>query len=212
MQLITDPAVLFLDEPTSGLDSFTANKIVRLLVDQSRRGKTVIATIHQPNSSTYALFDRLYLLMDGYPIYQGYAGDAASYFDKLNFKIPTFSNPADYFLKEFYIPYNQTDNDIHKLQSLTDGYEREINPLIIKEDESMKFEKVDSKILKERQYSPNWCTEMVILTSRTWKNQYRNPASSTIRIVQLVMNIILLNCVFWDLGTSEKDRDGKVGF
>lgn len=105
VELITDPQVLFLDEPTSGLDSFTATKIVKLLVKQSRLGKTVIATIHQPNSTTFALFDKLILLMDGHLIYQGPAQDSVQYFGRIGYQIPTYANPADYFLKEFYIPF-----------------------------------------------------------------------------------------------------------
>ena len=46
VELITDPSLLLLDEPTSGLDSFSALKIVKILKELARKGKTVIATIH----------------------------------------------------------------------------------------------------------------------------------------------------------------------
>jgi ABC-type multidrug transport system ATPase subunit len=44
--LITDPSLILLDEPTSGLDSFKALSIVMLLKSLSRKGKTLITTIH----------------------------------------------------------------------------------------------------------------------------------------------------------------------
>jgi ABC-type multidrug transport system ATPase subunit len=70
VELVTDPSIIFLDEPTSGLDSFRATAIVKLLTDLAhKKGKTVVATIHSPNSQAFALFDRLYLLMDGYCVY-----------------------------------------------------------------------------------------------------------------------------------------------
>ena len=69
VELITSPKILFLDEPTSGLDSFTAKRIVDLLRNQARLGKMVISTIHQPGSSTFALFDKLILMADGRIIY-----------------------------------------------------------------------------------------------------------------------------------------------
>jgi len=51
VELVTDPSIIFLDEPTSGLDSFRATSIVKLLSDLAhKKGKTVIATIHSPNS------------------------------------------------------------------------------------------------------------------------------------------------------------------
>ena len=192
-QFITDPAVLFLDEPTSGLDSFTALKIVELLVKQSRKDKTIIATIHQPNSSAFSLFDRLYLLMDGHLIYQGYAKEAANYFEKLDFIIPTFSNPADYFLKEFYIPYERGERDDRKLKTLFEGYFKNLDKTIMDEDVSIEYEQINHKILKESHYIPGWCKEMCLLTERTGKNIYRNPASTKIRIIQIVTMIILMN-------------------
>lgn len=64
-ELLTNPDVLMLDEPTSGLDSFTAFLIIKILRDYSRLDKTVIFTIHQPNTDIYSLFDRLILLVDG---------------------------------------------------------------------------------------------------------------------------------------------------
>lgn len=51
MELISDPTVIFLDEPTSGLDSLTSYIIVsRLKKLAHTMNKTVIMTIHQPNS------------------------------------------------------------------------------------------------------------------------------------------------------------------
>lgn len=69
VELITDPSLVLLDEPTSGLDSFKALQIVKLLDKQAKKGKTVITTIHQPSSESFAIFDRLILMMDGYIVY-----------------------------------------------------------------------------------------------------------------------------------------------
>jgi ABC-type multidrug transport system ATPase subunit len=80
-ELISDPQVILLDEPTSGLDSLTSFIIVRYLKKLAmRQNKTVIMTIHQPNSDIVHLFDRLILLVEGRIIYQGPNEDARSYF------------------------------------------------------------------------------------------------------------------------------------
>ena len=99
VELVTNPQILFLDEPTSGLDSFTAQKIVSLLVDFASKGKTVIATIHQPNSDTFKLFPKLLLLMDGHTIYQGEGISSVEYFKQMGYVTPEYSNPSDYYLK-----------------------------------------------------------------------------------------------------------------
>lgn len=50
-ELISSPSVLILDEPTSGLDSLTSFVIVKELAEEAHNNsKTVIMTIHQPNS------------------------------------------------------------------------------------------------------------------------------------------------------------------
>ena len=150
--MITDPQILFLDEPTSGLDSFTANKIVKLLVGQARMGKTVIATIHQPGSSTFALFDRLILLMDGYQIYQGLAKDSMEYFETLGFRAPKYANPADYFLKEFYVPFKKTTKDIERLENLVSCYEKNLEEKLLQEDkEANGYDVINSRKLKKNQ-------------------------------------------------------------
>lgn len=46
VELLTDPALLFLDEPTTGLDSSTSLLVVEILEDLSKKGVTVISTIH----------------------------------------------------------------------------------------------------------------------------------------------------------------------
>lgn len=54
VELVTDPSLVVLDEPTSGLDSFMAVSLIRTLHKLSRiRGKTILATIHQPNSTAF---------------------------------------------------------------------------------------------------------------------------------------------------------------
>ncbi|MEQ2183106.1 hypothetical protein GOODEAATRI_029223, partial [Goodea atripinnis] len=83
MELITSPSLLFLDEPTTGLDSNTANSIMGLLHKLSRRGKTVIFSIHQPRYSIFKQFDHLTLMHKGEIVYAGAADHTLEYFTDL---------------------------------------------------------------------------------------------------------------------------------
>ena len=98
VELMTEPKVLLLDEPTSGLDSVTAERVVGLLRDIARRGRTVIVTIHQPSADVVALFDDLLLMADGKAIYHGRAIDAVDYFKGHGFECPETYTPTDYFM------------------------------------------------------------------------------------------------------------------
>uniref|UniRef100_A0A8C1LMT1 ABC transporter domain-containing protein n=1 Tax=Cyprinus carpio TaxID=7962 RepID=A0A8C1LMT1_CYPCA len=98
MELITAPSLLFLDEPTTGLDANTANSIMELLQKLSKKGKTVIFSIHQPRYSIFSQFDHLTLINKGEITYAGAANRAISYFEDLGYKCEPFNNPADFFL------------------------------------------------------------------------------------------------------------------
>ncbi|KAK1886946.1 Broad substrate specificity ATP-binding cassette transporter ABCG2 [Dissostichus eleginoides] len=98
MELITSPSLLFLDEPTTGLDSNTANCIINLLYRLSRRGKTVIFSIHQPRYSIFRKFDHLTLMHKGEVVYAGASDQTLDYFTNLGFQIESFDNPADFFM------------------------------------------------------------------------------------------------------------------
>jgi ABC-type multidrug transport system ATPase subunit len=58
--ILASPSVVFLDEPTSGLDSFAALTVMGYLKCMARdAGHVVIASIHQPRSAIWTLFDKV---------------------------------------------------------------------------------------------------------------------------------------------------------
>lgn len=100
-ELLSNPQVIVLDEPTSGLDSLTSYVIIQYLQKLSKEeNKTVIMTIHQPNSDIFELFDRVLLMAEGKLVFQGSTSQSRLYFQyNFGFKCPQFFNPADYFMK-----------------------------------------------------------------------------------------------------------------
>jgi len=107
LELITNPNILFLDEPTSGmssstyysttlaetmkittkykigLDSTTAEQIVQILKDLASEGRTIVCTIHQPSSTTFQMFDDLFLLANGDLTYSGPISEVPKWFKKM---------------------------------------------------------------------------------------------------------------------------------
>ena len=69
IELITNPQLIFLDEPTSGMDSMMAIKMVEVITNLAKKGATVIAVLHQPNSLIYKMFDQVLLMSLGNTIY-----------------------------------------------------------------------------------------------------------------------------------------------
>lgn len=110
VELITDPNLIFLDEPTTGLDSFTATSVMETLRELAIRDqRTVVSTIHQPNSDIFEIFDRLVLLAKGKIIYFNEANKSVDYFTSIGYQCPELSNPADYFMSMMSIESIELD-------------------------------------------------------------------------------------------------------
>jgi energy-coupling factor transporter ATP-binding protein EcfA2 len=113
VELITDPNLIFLDEPTTGLDSFTATSVMETLKELSKQGRTIIQTIHQPNSDIFEMFDRLMLMAKGRIIYFNEARLAVDHFAAIGYKCPELSNPSDYFMSIMSIETIEADEVGH---------------------------------------------------------------------------------------------------
>ena len=55
----------------------------------------VLATIHQPSSQLFQLFDRVILLSEGRTIYNGPPIGVKPYFERFGLQMRAYSNPAD---------------------------------------------------------------------------------------------------------------------
>lgn len=108
-EILTNPSILFVDEPTSGLDSFMAEAVTAQLQQLARAGRTVLATIHQPSSELFALFDRLYLVADGATVFDGHAAESVPYFASIGLACPSLMNPTDYFMRQLVVMDKATD-------------------------------------------------------------------------------------------------------
>lgn len=98
IQLLDNPSVLLLDEPTTGLDAALALSVVATLQALSRRGRTVVMTIHQPRPEILALFDKLIVMCKGSPVYAAPPDRCLAYARRLGFAAPAHVNPADFIV------------------------------------------------------------------------------------------------------------------
>lgn len=89
-QLITSPKILFLDEPTSGLDSAASYEVMNFVRNIAKKHKVlVIASIHQPSTTTFELFDKLMLMSRGKVVYNGAVNELKDYFAGLGYEVST---------------------------------------------------------------------------------------------------------------------------
>uniref|UniRef100_A0A4W6CRG6 ATP-binding cassette, sub-family G (WHITE), member 2c n=1 Tax=Lates calcarifer TaxID=8187 RepID=A0A4W6CRG6_LATCA len=201
MELITSPSLLFLDEPTTGLDSNTANCIISLLHKLSRRGKTVIFSIHQPRYSIFRQFDHLTLMHKGEVVYAGAADHALEYFTDLGYQIEAFNNPADFFM-------DVTNGELLCLP--TDECK---NQLAIKYRQSQLCQKVLEELdhvyrsigegVKDQEEAANYATsflyQMRVVCGRTVLNTLRNPQTSYAQLALNIFFAILVGLIYYQM-------------
>ncbi len=93
--------MLFCDEPTSGLDSYMAVSIVECMRQLSKKGKTILCTIHQPSSEIFEMFDRICLLAEGRLVFIGGSFEAKMFLETYLFIF--FSFKIFIYLNKCYI-------------------------------------------------------------------------------------------------------------
>jgi len=231
MELVTNPSIIFLDEPTSGLDTFTAFSLIRTLKSLASKGRTVIATIHQPSSDIYHLFDDLLLLSRGHVVYNGPVANAVGYFAERGFPCDQFTNPADHFFMRVLNNTAEIDTDAlegeelrvalalgrKQLDARLDGlvhawaehpYAEQVrrdvaSPFVIGYDKS------DFKT------EASWTRQFATLWKRAFKNAVRNKMVVRAKLAQTLFLACLIGLIYLQVDDSQasiQDRTGVLFF
>ena len=223
VELITDPSLIFLDEPTTGLDSFTATQVMHMLRMMAKKeNRTVVSTIHQPNTEIFFLFDYLSLLARGKIIYFNEAKHSVEYFNSIGFACPEMSNPADYFMSMMSIESIELDAEEEEGRSVFDYNNEEIK----KEYEKLiqffdaKYTASELKVdpaVKHPDCVPlegdedivniklGFCYQWKLLATRNFRNIVRLPQTSYVKFATTTITAIFASFLFWQ---CPKTREG----
>ncbi|KAL1005385.1 hypothetical protein UPYG_G00058400 [Umbra pygmaea] len=217
MELITSPSLLFLDEPTTGLDSNTANQIITLLHRLSRRGKTIVFSIHQPRYSIFKRFDQLTLMNRGEVVYAGAADNALGYFTDLGYHCEPFNNPPDFFLDitngevQSTVDITMFNIGVGDIDGKIDVESR--NPLALHYKQSPEYQQVVeelgrlSQVLKgqvrvqerESGFVTSFWFQMRIVCGRSVKNSLRNPQTSYAQLALNIFFAVLVGLIYYQM-------------
>ncbi|XP_020222754.1 ABC transporter G family member 11 [Cajanus cajan] len=226
IEILTRPKLLFLDEPTSGLDSaasYYVMKRIAALAQNDHTQRTVVASIHQPSSEVFQLFNNLCLLSSGKTVYFGPASAASEFFASNGFPCPGLMNPSDHLLKTINKDFDQdiemglaetripTEEVIHILVSSYKSSERKQE---VQNEVAILSEKDKSSLDLKRGHA-GFLNQCLALTERSFLNMYRDLGYYWLRLVIYIALAITLGTVFYNLGTSYdsiKDRGSLVAF
>ncbi|KAI3855558.1 hypothetical protein MKX03_006596 [Papaver bracteatum] len=240
-EILLNPSLLFLDEPTSGLDSTTALRMVRMLHEIAKAGKTVVTTIHQPSSRLFHKFDKLILLGKGSLLYFGNASEAMVYFSSIGCTPLIAMNPAEFLvdlangnLNDVSVPLELKDK-VQMDDSTGETKNGKPSPTVMHEYlveayETRVAEKEKQKLmapipidesLKSMAFSPNrewgagWFEQFSILFFRGLKER-QHDYLSWLRITQVLSTAIVLGLLWWRSDSSTprglQDQAGLLFF
>ena len=228
MDLLHDPKLIFMDEPTSGLDAFQALNVMTTLKHLARdKGRTVVASVHQPRSSIYALVDQLVLLSGGRLMYAGDGGSKCSaHFASLGAPVPTDFNPADHFLDAISVDFRSPTLEAEtraRIETLYEGFHRRdaahasMTSALAATSET-KSERTERKEREDgpasRARSQFW-VPFKLLLFRTWREQTRDVATLTVKYAMNTFFCLLFGVVYLRMKRDQisiQDRTGILFF
>ncbi|PWA56733.1 pigment precursor permease, P-loop containing nucleoside triphosphate hydrolase [Artemisia annua] len=223
LELLTHPKLLLLDEPTSGLDSAAPFYVMDRIVKLTRQyGITVLATIHQPSSQVFGLFNNLCLLSLGKTIYFGPTFRATRFFAVNGFPCPDEQSPADHYLMTINTDFDDDipTGSIHAEQVinvLAESYKsseiymqvegeiaaisQQINKTVINGSCYFFFKKGDL-VGKKGSLQASFITQCLVLAERSLKNMYRDVGYYWLRLGIYIALGIAVGTIFYDLGSG----------
>lgn len=222
MEILMRPRLLFLDEPTSGLDSASAFFVTQTIRNLAMDGRTVIASIHQPSSEVFELFDKLYLLSGGRTIYFGQAAEACNFFAAAGFPCPTLRNPSDHFLRcinsdfdrvnatlkgSFRIREHETFDPLDRLTTtqvinvLLDTYHTSEYAMQTAA-KVHEITQVKGTVLESSGSQASFFMQAYTLTKRSFTNMSRDVGYYWLRLVIYILVSFCVGTIYYNVGTS----------
>jgi ATP-binding cassette subfamily G (WHITE) protein 2 len=224
VELVTNPSLIFLDEPTTGLDTFTALHLLHLLRRLSRRGATIIFSIHQPRSSIFELFDSVLLLNGhGEEAYFGPADKAVDFLTSAGVRMRGPDNPADFLLDAVAVVRNAEEmsgEDFPFLppptqaQDVAAAFRSEKLEGVYREIEAVKRTYANDPKLPEALDSPyprGFLTQVAVVSSRAFINKLRDPMATVVAIVVSIFFALLVGSIYWQLNRNVSGLHNRLG-
>ncbi|RVW69980.1 ABC transporter G family member 11 [Vitis vinifera] len=182
--------------------------VTQTLRGLSRDGRTVIASIHQPSSEVFELFDRLYLLSGGKTVYFGQASEAYEFFAQAGFPCPTLRNPSDHFLRCI-------NSDFDKVKATLKGSMKLRVPILsslihffhflltlMQQRKVEEISKVKGTVLDSGGSQASFLMQAFTLTKRSFINMSRDFGYYWLRLVIYIVVTICIGTIYLDVGTS----------
>ncbi|MCJ1338983.1 hypothetical protein MMC09_004272 [Bachmanniomyces sp. S44760] len=217
VQMLANPSVLFLDEVTTGLDATSAFQLIRSLKYLAGKGRTIIATIHQPRSEIWGLFDNIVLLTGGSPVYSGSKEACLPYFEELGYPLPAFVNPAEHLIDLAAVDTRSSELEsvsLDRVEILKSNWRAHESQSPGSDPEIEKTDKVHQvETITSTRKRSSFRRQVKVLTARTIKVTYRDPMGMAGSLLEAISMGVITGWVFLGLDGSLagiRSREGAL--
>ncbi|KAK4039977.1 hypothetical protein C8A01DRAFT_36027 [Parachaetomium inaequale] len=203
----TGARVLVLDEPTSGLDSVASWEVVRFLRGVARREKLiVIASIHQPSTSTFNLFDKLLLMSQGKTQFFGPVKDVAGHYESIGYRMPVHMNPAEFLLELVNTDFAlDRESAVQRLGEMQVAWEGSRGAMELATAVAAAEEKGSGAVeLEMVERRPSLPSVVLTLLHRSFVKSYRDVVVYGIRLAMYTGLAIMIGTVWLRLDASQE--------
>jgi hypothetical protein len=194
-------------------------EILKKLADD---GNTVIASIHQPRASVFALFDEITLMSEGRVMYSGETSEMAAYFSKLDYRCPNQVSPAEFYVDLISIDYSTPDQEAEskdRVTKLGDAfYESQMSNGFSAHSREFYTESLPLTITSQPRgikgllnNMKSAVTKFALLYRRAWRNVSRDKGLNIARLCSSLFSALLFGAIYFQLGDSAATVPDRLG-
>ena len=196
------------------LDAVAAHEVVSSLRRLAhRRGKTIIATVHQPAIETFQLFDNAIVLAKGGRLaYFGPVSYLAEYCGAiLRSPVPQYVNPADHILR-LVSPRGDPQEVKKASDKIVVTYARKAGEVGLDWPPTKPTPGMDGlEDLVEGRTRPSISTRFFYLLQRSLRTQVRSKVLTRARIAQTILVGLIIGLVYLQLDRGASGGQNRLG-
>ena len=164
----------------------------------------MIASIHQPSTSTFQLFDKLLLLSGGKSHYFGPVEDVGQHFESIGLPVPIHTNPAEFLLELMNVDFSTDGSQRSRLQDIHKSWAQSPKSLELSEQLAVSVRNSDP-LPSFKASKRNLPIILMILVHRSFIKSYRDVVAYGIRIAMYIGLAIMMGTVWLRLHNDQDD-------
>jgi ATP-binding cassette, subfamily G (WHITE), member 1 len=206
LEIVDDPKILFLDEPLTHIDSYGAMQCVRILRDLTKKGHTVICSIHQPSTLMCEYFHQLYFISNGHCVYQGDLKNLIIFFKEINLPCCDSHNPVDHLMDIAVGCFGNQENILVKL--IENGKNQNFRSSKIPQNNN----ELNQVAAREKTFIPTFAQNLKHLLQRNIKIVMRDKFYISLRILMHLLIAIFVCGIYGPIGNEATQvfRSSKI--